>query len=116
MQLSTYLITFLVSMCLWLHAEEAVMVEETESRLPIDKGLFLDLDASKGVETEDGDFVKAWNNQVKGNEVKVFEKRDKGRKVAGSGRPTLVKSEAKVAGLPTLVFKEQELIKRGRRM
>lgn len=78
--------------------------------LPVQKSLMLDLDASKGVETEDGNRVKAWHNQVKGNAADVFVKRDKGRKVPGSGRPTLIKKVAKIGGHPTLAFDRQELI------
>lgn len=54
--------------------------------IPITKDLVLDLDANKGVEVEDGNRVKSWQNQVIGNEADVFVKRDKGRKKPGSGR------------------------------
>lgn len=81
-----------------------------ENHLPVKDGLVLDLDAARGVELEDGKRVKAWGNQVEGKEKEVFVKQDEGRKVAGSGRPMLVENEAKLGGLPTLVFKEQELI------
>jgi len=85
---------------------------------PVTTGLFLDLDANKGVEVEDGDRVKAWENQVKGNAADVFVKQDEGRgkKVkkkmlgVGSGRPTLKKNVKSLGGNSTLVFKEQELV------
>jgi len=83
---------------------------EVSSQVPIQKGLFLDLDANHGVEVESGDRVRAWSNQVKGNAVDVFVKRDEGRKVAGSGRPTLKKAVAEIGGHSTLVFEEQELL------
>ena len=90
------------------HAEE-----ESQSRhdeLPIARGLFLDLDANVGVDLEDGNRVKAWHNQVRGNAADVFVKQDEGRKVAGSGRPTLKKDVGGVGGSDTLVFEEQELV------
>ena len=86
------------------------MQVHAENELPVSKGLMLDLDADKGVEVEDGNRVKAWHNQVKGNAADVFVKRDKGRKVAGSGRPTLVKKVEKIGGHNTLAFDRQELI------
>lgn len=78
--------------------------------LPVSKGLFLDLDANAGVELEDENRVKAWRNQIKGNNADIFVKQDKGRKVPGSGRPTLKKNVAAIGGGSTLVFEEQELI------
>ena len=78
--------------------------------LPVNKGLLLDLDANQGVDLEDGNRVKAWHNQIKGNPADVFVKQDKGRKKAGSGRPTLKKKVAEIGGHNTLVFEEQELI------
>lgn len=83
------------------HADSALLVSD---------GLFLDLDAAKGIELENQNRVKAWHNQIEGNGADVFVKRDEGRKVKGSGRPTFVASEVKLGGLPTLVFEEQELI------
>lgn len=78
--------------------------------LPVQEGLFLDLDANVGVEVEEGNRVKAWHNQVHGNAADVFVKRDKGRKVAGSGRPTLKLNVAEIKGSSTLIFEEQELL------
>ncbi|MDB4578690.1 hypothetical protein N9105_05225, partial [Akkermansiaceae bacterium] len=66
----------------------AVFAEEKTTNLPVSKGLLLDLDANQGVDTEDGNRVKAWRNQIKGNAADLFVKQDKGRKKAGSGRPT----------------------------
>lgn len=84
--------------------------EATEPALPVSSGLFLDLDANKGVGLEDGKRVKSWANQVAGNAADVFVKRDKGREVAGSGRPTLKEDVEEIGGNNSLVFEEQELI------
>ncbi|BDS07212.1 hypothetical protein NT6N_22520 [Oceaniferula spumae] len=81
-----------------------------ENNLPVSKGLMLDLDADHGVELEEGNRVKAWHNQVKGNAADVFVKRDEGRKVPGSGRPTLVQKVKKIGDHNTLAFDRQELI------
>lgn len=85
-------------------------LKEQEAGLPVSEGLFLDLDANLGVEVEDGERVRAWRNQVDGNAADVFVKQDEGRKLAGSGRPTLKEDVAQIGGHRTLVFKEQELI------
>lgn len=85
---------------------------------PVTEGLFLDLNANKGVTTEDGNRVAAWKNQVEGNAVDVFVKQDEGREKPlkkrelgiGSGRPTLKENLASIGGNSTLIFKEQELI------
>lgn len=91
-------------------AATALADPEVPPELPAIEGLFLDLDANVGVELEDGKRVKAWHNQVKGNAADVFVKQDEGRKVAGSGRPTLKTDVAQIGGNNTLVFEEQELI------
>jgi hypothetical protein len=70
----------------------------------------LDLDADKGVEVEDGDRVVKWTNQVAVFAAKDFLKQDEGRREPGSGRPTLKKSVAAIAGHNTVVFKRQELV------
>ncbi len=73
-------------------------------------GLVLDLDADKGVEVEDSDRVVQWTNQVATFPAKEFVKQDEGRKVPGSGRPTLKKSVAVIGGHNTLVFERHELV------
>ncbi|WP_372797750.1 ThuA domain-containing protein [Pontiella sp.] len=78
--------------------------------LPVTEGLFLDLDAAAGVEAGEGNRVTAWHNQVSGNAADVFVKRDEGRKVAGSGRPTLKPNVPAIGNRPVLVFEEQELV------
>ena len=90
-----------------LAAEE---IEINSSPLPFTEGLILDLNANQGVVLEDGNRVKAWHNQVSDNSIDVFVKQDEGRKIAGSGRPTLKKDIAAIGGHHTLVFEEQELI------
>ncbi len=75
-----------------------------------ERGLILDLDADRGVEVEDGDRVVKWTSQVSAFPPREFVKRDKGRKVPGSGRPTLKKSVPAVGGHNTVVFRRQELI------
>jgi len=84
--------------------------ETKQEKLPVTKGLFLDLDANHGVELEDENRVKAWHNQVKGNAAAVFVKQDEGRQQAGSGRPTLKKEVKEIGAKRTLIFEEQELI------
>lgn len=80
------------------------------TKLPVVEGLVLDLNANKEVEVEDGDRVVAWYNQVKKNEARAFVKRDKGRKIPGSGRPTLKTEVEVIGGNNTVIFKEQELV------
>jgi len=74
------------------------------------KNLILDLDAAKGIELADGDRVVVWRNQAPIKAELVFVPQDKGRKEAGSGRPTLRKSATEIRGLPSLVFRQQELV------
>lgn len=78
--------------------------------LPVTKGLLLDLDADDGIEIEDGNKICSWKNNVKGNDIEKFVKRDVGRKVAGSGRPRLQVDVPKLNGHNTVVFHRQELI------
>lgn len=72
--------------------------------------LVLDLDASRGLTLEDGNRVSSWSNQAPGKAARDFVKRDKGRKEAGSGRPTLRKNVKELGGKPSLVFLQQELV------
>lgn len=87
----------------------ATTAAAAEAEIPA-TGLILDLNADKGVEVEDGDRVVTWTNQVQAFPARDFVKRDKGRKVPGSGRPTLRKSVPAIGGHDTLVFRRQELI------
>ena len=85
---------------LWLPASAEIQAE----------ALVLDLDASRGVTLEDGNRVSSWSNQAPGKAARKFVKRDKGRKEAGSGRPTLRKNVEELGGKPSLVFHQQELV------
>ena len=76
----------------------------------IKQGLILDLNANEGLTLEDGSYISNWKNQVKDFNAQDFVKRDKGRKVAGSGRPLLVKSSTELNGHNSIVFKESELV------
>ena len=98
---------------LWTGRQEKPILkteESTKPKLPVQAGLFLDLNANQGVKVEDNNRVEAWRNQVSGNAADVFVKQDEGRKKAGSGRPTLKPNVAAINGNSTLVFKQQELV------
>lgn len=101
-----------ITIILYLFCSATVYANDqaAEPALPVTSGLFLDLNANKGVGLEDGKRVKLWANQVTGNTADVFVKRDKGREVAGSGRPTLKENVEEIGGNNSLVFEEQELI------
>jgi len=94
-------------------AVDSVLYASEQPALPVREGLFLDLDANAGVEVEDRNRVKAWCNQARGNGADLFVKRDEGRKVPGTGRPTLKAKVEKIGGNNTLVFEEQELVNMG---
>ena len=84
---------------------------KSETKLPIAKGLFLDLNADQDVQLKEGTKqVESWRNQVTGNAADLFVKRDEGRKVAGSGMPELKSNVATLAGHGSLVFNRQELV------
>lgn len=72
------------------------------------KNLILDLDAARGVSVTDTNRVVGWDNQAPNGSVKAFVPQDKGRKVAGSGRPTF-KADA-TNKRPALIFRQQELV------
>ena len=76
----------------------------------ITDGLILDLDADKDVTLEDGNKVTNWKNQVAGFAAQDFALYDKGRKIPGSGRPTLKENIAELNGHNSLIFREDELI------
>ena len=78
--------------------------------LPVTQGLLLDLDANQGIELEDGNRISSWQNQVQNNEVKKFVKQDKGRKIAGTGRPKLEINSDKAGGNNTVIFNREELV------
>ncbi len=74
------------------------------------QNLLLDLDADQGVVTQGDQRVETWTNQVKDSPARDFVKQDEGRKVAGSGRPTLRTNVAALGGRSAIVFKRQELV------
>jgi hypothetical protein len=78
-------------------------------RLPAES-LVLDLDAAAGVSLEAENRVEAWENQAPIEGARAFVKRDKGRKVAGSGRPELRERVPELGGRPALVFRRRELV------
>lgn len=80
-----------------------------EPALP-QQGLVIDLDAAKGVSTEEGDRVTLWKNQASSTTGREFVKRDEGRLEKGSGRPTLRKEVKELRGKPALLFRQQELV------
>ena len=86
------------------------VVTRPSTALEVVDALVVDLNADQGVELEEGDRVARWVNQVEGSLLKDFCARDKGRKVAGSGRPQYIPSAASLQGHGTLIFREQELV------
>ena len=81
-----------------------------QETVPVKEGLILDLNADKDVITEEDNRVAGWRNQVKDSPAQLFVKQDKGREVAGSGRPTLRTGVKAINGHNTLIFRQQELI------
>lgn len=73
------------------------------------KNLVLDLDASVGVESDSQERVLSWTNRVHGFPAQKFVPNDKGRKVPGSGIPSLLKAEGD-RKFPAVLFRQQELI------
>jgi len=74
------------------------------------KGLLLDLDADRGVVTGGNQKVETWSNNVDGSGMNIFVKRDEGRKIPGSGRPSLKEKVTAINGHNTIVFLKQELL------
>lgn len=61
---------------------------EAENEMLVSDGLLLDLNADHGIVLEDGMKISSWKNSVE-NDIKTFDKQDKGRKIAGSEMPRL---------------------------
>lgn len=76
----------------------------------LQKGLIVDLDADKGVVANNDSRVEKWINQASTPAVKEFVKRDEGRKVKGSGMPSLKNKLSELNGHNTIVFNKQELV------
>lgn len=90
---TTFLAAFLTFLALPCFAQEAI----------------LDLDADRGVTAGEDGRVSLWQNQVAGFAAKDFVSRDEGRKVKGSGQPTVRKAVKELNGHNSLVFLQQEL-------
>lgn len=88
----------------------SMKLKDKNDDLPVKNGLLVDLDADKGIFTDDSARIIKWENQAAYSRVRFFEKRDEGRKVAGSGCPEIKENVAAINGHSTVVFKEQELL------
>jgi len=76
----------------------------------LQKGLIVDLDADKGVVANKDNRVEKWINQASTPAVKEFVKQDEGRKVKGSGMPSLRNKLPELNGHNTIAFNKQELV------
>ncbi len=88
----------------------AMRLENKENNKINSQGLILDLDADKGVYSNENNQVFKWENQVLNSKARFFEKRDEGRKIAGSGCPTLKNDIPELNHHSSIIFKEQELL------
>ena len=96
--------------------EEAKSMVEN-FKLPVSKGLVLDLNADLGLVLEDDSMVTTWTNQAPNPKAVDFKMTEEGRtktiisqEKLGTGRPTLSKNNDKINGHSSLVFREDELI------
>lgn len=101
--------TAAIALCQLIHLFPCIATAQEKPALPAE-GLVIDLDAAKGVVLEDRDRVVSWKNQAPAHPDMHFVKRDKGRKEAGSGRPTFRENAAGKDGKPAIVFLQQELV------
>jgi len=76
---------------------------------PPKQGLLVDLNADHGVVIAENNKVESWKNDVPTPKLETFEKQDKGRKIAGSGRPELKKKLKEINGHNSIAFVKQEL-------
>ena len=76
---------------------------------PLPDGLLVDLDADRGLELAPDHRVRAWQSQAPGPPAS-FVSRDEGRKVPGSGQPTLRTRLTELNGSAAVVFRQQELV------
>ncbi len=88
----------------------AIKSNDCHNQIPVKNGLLVDLDANKGVFADDSERVIKWENQAPNATAHFFENRDSGRKLRGSGCPTLKRNVPAIKGHNTVVFQEQELI------
>jgi hypothetical protein len=82
---------------------------QAQNTMPFPDGLVVDLDADKGLEFAPDRSVRAWQSQAPSAGT-VFVSRDDGRKVAGSGQPTVRPQIQELNGSSALVFRQQELV------
>lgn len=83
--------------------------EPTNNALFGSSKLLIDLNADSGVVVEENNRVVKWYNAANSG-IKSFSKQDKGRKTAGSGRPTLLTNIKNLNGHNSIVFLQQELL------
>lgn len=96
----------LIALCLFLTAA----FDSTSYKPSMNNGLIVDLNADRGVLSGLDNRVDGWLNQVESFPVKVFAKQDEGRRVAGSGRPTLLSGVRELNGHNAIAFNKQELV------
>jgi len=93
---------------LWLYACQP---PATKKEVIFSATSFLvDLNADSAVVTEDVKKVRAWHSTAPGNLKLVFTKRDEGRQLAGSGRPSLRENVKAINGHNSISFEQQELL------
>ncbi len=93
---------------LWLNA---CQLPETKTEIIFSATSFLvDLNADSAVVTEDGEKLRTWHSTAPGNLKLAFNKRDEGRELAGSGRPSLLKNVKNINGRHSIAFEQQELL------
>jgi hypothetical protein len=88
-----------------------------DTKLPVSKGLVLDLNADKGLTIEEDSMVTTWTNQAPRPKAVDFKITEEGRtktiisqEEPGTGRPILLKNSSEINGHNSLVFTEDELI------
>lgn len=83
---------------------------EKETKLPVQKGLMVDLNPDEGITLEKGNRISSWKNSIQNNVVTSFDKQNKGRKIANSGMPRLKMNVPELNGHNSVVFHRQELV------
>ncbi|KJD37211.1 hypothetical protein PW52_01850 [Tamlana sedimentorum] len=84
--------------------------KENKKKLPITKGLMVDLNADFGITVDSSNRISSWENQVVENEIDAFVKQDEGRTLKGSGMPRLKKNVPELNGHNAVIFHRQELV------
>ncbi|HEX5025760.1 MAG TPA: hypothetical protein VFV68_10830 [Agriterribacter sp.] len=93
---------------LWLNA---CQLPATKKKATFSEISFLvDLNADSAVFTEDDKKVRTWHSTAPGKLQLVFNKRDEGRELAGSGRPSLKENVEGINGHHSISFAQQELL------